>query len=110
MHGRYELIACVPKTKGILPPSPQALHFLEDLGVSIVEITNPLPTHHPIGNKFGCLDIPGSGAYKVFLESDILCRRPIYGLLDLEGAEFAAKLEDWNHHGLEEMGDPLPTF
>ena len=90
----YELIAAVPTPASIWGElAPQTRALLEQLGVRIEAIVNPLAADYPIGNKLACLVVPTDADKIVFLDSDILCLRD-FGQPDCLEVPFAAKPAD----------------
>ena len=90
----YELIAAVPTPASIWGElAPQTRALLEQLGVRIEAIVNPLAADYPIGNKLACLAVPTDADKIVFLDSDILCLRD-FGQPDCLEVAFAAKPAD----------------
>jgi hypothetical protein len=90
----HELIAAVPtpaSTWGELTPETREL--LQQLGVRIEPIVNPIDPDYKIGNKLACLDVPTRADRIVFLDSDILCLRD-FGEPDCLRVPFAAKPAD----------------
>ncbi len=98
----YELIACIPSDTDLLRPSEIAIDSLISLGCQVQYIHNPISPDYLIGHKFGSLVIPTKCAYKVFLDSDILCTQVFTGFPIKGQPPFLAKLEDWNHHTQDE--------
>lgn len=90
----HELIAAVPtpaSTWGELAEETRAL--LQQLGVRIEPIVNPIDPDYRIGNKLACLDVPTRAGTVVFLDSDIVCLRD-FGEPDCLRVGFAAKPAD----------------
>ncbi len=90
----YELIAALPtpaSTWGELAPETREL--LQQLGVRIEPIVNPIDPDYKIGNKLACLDVPTRAERIVFLDSDILCLRD-FAKADCLRVPFAAKPAD----------------
>ncbi len=91
---QYELIAAVPSpasTWGEL--SPDTREQLQEFGVRIVPIENPVDPDYKIGNKLACIDVPTRATKIVFLDSDILCLRD-FGDPACLRVPFAAKPAD----------------
>lgn len=94
VRGAYELVAAVPtpaEVWGELAPATRQL--LRTLDIRVESIVNPIGTDYPIGNKLACLNVPARDGKIVFLDSDILCLRPMHDGL-LRAAAFAAKPAD----------------
>jgi hypothetical protein len=90
----FELIAALPtpaSTWGELAPETRGL--LQQLGVRIEPIVNPIDPDYKIGNKLACFDVPTRADRVVFLDSDILCLRDL-GEPDCLRVPFAAKPAD----------------
>jgi hypothetical protein len=90
----YELIAALPtpaSTWGELAPETHEL--LQQLGVRVEPIANPIDADYKIGNKLACFDVPTRADRIVFLDSDILCLRD-FGEPDCLRVPFAAKPAD----------------
>jgi len=90
----YELIAALPtpaSTWGDLASETREL--LQQLGVRIEPIVNPIDPDYKIGNKLACFDVPTRADRIVFLDSDILCLRDL-GAPDCLDVPFAAKPAD----------------
>ena len=113
------IFAAIPVDGSHDRPSCGSMKVLESVGVSSVEIANPLDADYPIGNKLACcnLDLPGEKI--VFLDSDMICLRPFNPEPVFADCELSAKLEDWHHHDMQEwqilyryfgLSDPVQNF
>ena len=72
-HPDLPLVAAVPRSL----PLPTAM-ALDALGASQVQISNPLADDYPIGHKIAALGAGDSSGVRVFLDSDMLCLRPLH--------------------------------
>jgi len=91
---RHELIAAVPSPAHIWGElSPDTRLQLDEFGVRIVAIENPIDPDYKIGNKLACIDVPTRAEKVVFLDSDILCLRD-FGDPPCLRVPFAAKPAD----------------
>jgi len=94
LHCQYELIAAVPSPASIWGElSPDTRRQLDEFGVRIVPIENPIDPDYGIGNKLACIDVPARADKIVFLDSDILCLRD-FGDPACLHVPFAAKPAD----------------
>ncbi len=73
---KYELVAALPRPEAQWgQPDSATLYALDQLGVHIAYIDNPIDPNYPIGNKLACLNIQTAADKLVFLDSDIICLR-----------------------------------
>jgi hypothetical protein len=94
LHCQYELIAAVPSPASIWGElSSDTRRQLDEFGVRIVPIENPIDPDYKIGNKLACIDMPTRAEKIVFLDSDILCLRD-FGDPACLHVPFAAKPAD----------------
>lgn len=91
-HPDLHLLAAVP-----CPLPEVTLTGLSELGVERVSIHNPVGEDYPIGNKIAALGAGAPRGLRVFMDSDMLCMRPL----------------DWSHlgsHALAAKPADLATF
>jgi len=90
----FEMIAALPTPASIWGElAPATRELLQQLGVRIEPIVNPIDTDYKIGNKLACFDVPTRADRIVFLDSDMLCLRD-FGEPDCLRVPFAAKPAD----------------
>jgi hypothetical protein len=90
----FELIAALPTPASIWGElTAETRELLQQLGVRIEPIVNPIDPDYKIGNKLACFDVPTRADRIVFLDSDILCLRD-FGEPDCLRVPFAAKPAD----------------
>ncbi len=82
----YELIAAIPSPTNIMgTPNKATVHALEEMGVRIVDIHNTMVSQNQmskrylITNKMYCLTIPTSADKLIFLDSNIIWKKPFSG-------------------------------
>lgn len=74
----YECVVAIPHPDGHYGQvSGATLAWFEALGVRLWSICNPLSADYPIGHKLACLDVKTAAHQIVFLDSDLLCLRPL---------------------------------
>lgn len=97
VHPTLALIAAVPQ------PLPAATARLFDtLGVAQLRIDNPVAVDYPIGNKVAALGVGDARGLRVFLDSDMLCLRPL-DWTALRTHPLAAKPADMATFGSDEL-------
>jgi hypothetical protein len=94
-HPQLRLLAALPRD---LPPA--TAEGLRRLGVQRVDIANPVAADYPIGHKIAALGAGEPAGLRVFMDSDMLCLRPLPWAL-LGSHALAAKPAD-----LATFGDP----
>jgi hypothetical protein len=99
--------------------APATRRFLNDLGAKWYQFRNPISDEYKVFNKLNAFNIQPQGDRILFLDSDILVRRPLEGLQSYRKYPFAAKCgfqqafsaepEDWKP--IYELFDlPVPTM
>jgi hypothetical protein len=96
-HPDLALVAAVPRALPTL--TEQALN---SLGVQRVPISNPVADDYPIGNKIAALGVGDTCGLRVFLDSDMLCLRPLDWAV-LRSHPLAAKPADMATFGSDEL-------
>jgi hypothetical protein len=102
----YEMIAALPQPESQYgAPDPSTMKMLEELGVRFAPISNQIDPSYPIGNKISAMAIATRGRRRIFLDTDMLCMRPLSADCGLDGAFAAVPAErvtwgkdtgDWN--------------
>jgi len=78
LTGDYELIAAVPQFPiHYCQLTDETQTLLHTLGIRQVPITNPINDDYPIGHKVAALGVQTTAEQVIFLDSDILCLRPL---------------------------------
>lgn len=94
--GDFSLVACIPDLDPTGRPLSAATRTaIQDFGIETLRISNTIDPSYAIANKVSCFDIAGPADRVLFLDSDIVCLRPL--VLDewfVEG--FVAKPADQN--------------
>lgn len=92
----YRLIAALPVPAARWGrPAPETLALLRHLGAQTVDIENQIDQDYPIGNKISCLMVEHDADVTLFLDSDMLCLRPLPDPRSFV-TPFAAKVADAN--------------
>ncbi|MFL0796692.1 MAG: sulfotransferase [Cellvibrionaceae bacterium] len=73
----FELVAAVPDPALWGDIRPKTRRLLADLNVRVEEISSPFGREYPIGNKLSAIGVTTQSEVTVFLDSDILCLKPI---------------------------------
>lgn len=97
LHPGLTLIAAVPRPL----PAP-TVQVLDALGVARLPISNPVAADYPIGNKIAALGVGDTRGLRVFLDSDMLCLRPLDWAV-LRTHPLAAKPADMATFGSDEL-------
>ena len=106
----HSIVACIPDYPGCELPRTECIDFIESLGVSIRYIDNYVDRNYPIANKVSCL-LPETVVDKmVFMDSDMICIRPFYGLDRIFTKPFSAKLTDLVDLTEREWGEIYSQF
>lgn len=71
--------------------SPATRRFLDDLGARWYQFRNPISDEYKVFNKLNAFNIQPQGDRILFLDSDIIVRRPLDGLESYLSRPFAAK-------------------
>lgn len=101
-----ELTAAVPDESVWGPLSGATRSLLDALGARVEPIESPFGADYPIGNKIAALGVPTRAPVTAFLDSDILCLRPLdAGALATRG--LLAKPADFRTFGGD--GDEWPA-
>jgi hypothetical protein len=90
---RVDLVAAVPQPEarwGKISDTTRTL--LEQLGVRLIQVFNRVNEEYGYANKIDCLNVKTTAAKTIFLDSDILCLRPVSD--DAFPAVFNAKAAD----------------